>query len=125
MVVQWARLAQYNLSALVSCPRPFPVAHSERTKVEEDMGQNGTEERYSLYREDAHGREGQAERTARRDYGKISEAWQILRTCDGGAGNAGGGKIIWYLELLQGLVRGCRHFREGNTVKKLKILTLT
>lgn len=35
------------------------------------MGQNGTEERYFLYREDTPGREGQVRRTTRIAYGKI------------------------------------------------------
>lgn len=35
------------------------------------MGQNRTEERYFLYREDTYGREGQVRRATRRAYGKI------------------------------------------------------
>lgn len=37
----------------------------------EDMSQNGTEERYFLYREDTPGREGQVKRTTTRADGKI------------------------------------------------------
>lgn len=59
------------------------------------MGQNGTEERDALYREETHGREGQVRRATKRDWKNKSKVWQILRTCGRGAKNGGGCKIIF------------------------------
>lgn len=38
------------------------------------------------------------------------------RTYCRGAKTGGGGKIIWYLGILQGLARGRRHFGESSTM---------
>lgn len=46
------------------------------------MGQNETEERDALYREETHGREGQVRRATKRDYGKIKARfgryWELV-----------------------------------------------
>lgn len=81
----------------------------------EDMGQNG-KERCFLYREDNPGREDRRKSNWRSLRKSNRKLWQIQRAFCKGAKNGGGGIIIWYLGILQGLARGCRHFGESNTM---------
>lgn len=47
-------------------------------RIEEDMGLNGTEEKYPLSREDTHEREGQVRRAAQRLWKNKCKVWPIL-----------------------------------------------